>query len=357
MSQPHIYVALSGGIDSTIAAKKLLEQSYRVTGIHMRTWLDPKAQKLSTDHPESAILAHQIAELLGIPFISLDVREKFYSDIVQTFIQQYLIGYTPNPCLYCNPQVKWGILQAYAYTHGGDYFATGHYARLQVQVSGNVKLLRGTDKTKDQSYVLSMLSQSQLKRTLLPLGEMNKEQVRSEAGQLNLSLVDREESQDLCFLGSLDYRDFLQRIAPEANNPGVIVDLAGHVLGEHQGLAFYTIGQRKGIRIAAKEPYYVVGKDAEKNQLIVGFSDQVGKGRLTAGQANWIKGKPPLPGETYLVMVRYRARPISAVLSSITEDGFRLEFKEQLRDISPGQVAVLYHGEECLGGGVIQTSG
>jgi len=353
----HVYVALSGGVDSSIAAKKLLEQGYCVTGIHMETWMAPKSQQLSHGYPGSSILANQIAESLGVPFISLDLREKFYSDIVQPFIQQYLIGRTPNPCLFCNPQIKWGVLQAYAFTHGGDYFATGHYARIQVQDSGAVKVLRGVDKTKDQSYVLCMLSQSQLKRTLLPLGVMNKEQVRNEAQKLKLPLDVREESQDLCFLGSLDYRKFLQHFAPETNNSGKIVDLGGHVLGEHQGLAFFTIGQRKGIRIAAPEPYYVVGKDPEKNLLIVGFKDQVGKTELEADQVNWIKGIPPKTGESYQVMVRYRAKPISAVLSSVTDDGFRIKFKEQIHDISQGQVAVLYQEEECLGGGVIRTSG
>ena len=296
-SQGHVYVALSGGVDSSVAAIKLLEKGYSVTGIHMETWMDPKSQQLSQGHPESAVLAQQIAESLGVPFISLDVREKFYSDIVRPFIQQYLLGQTPNPCLFCNPQVKWGILQAYAFTHGGDYFATGHYARIQAQDSGAVQLLRGVDKTKDQSYVLSMLSQSQLRWSLLPLGAMNKEQVRNKAHLLELPSVDREESQDLCFLGSLDYRDLLRRFAPETNNPGKIVDMDGNALGEHQGLSFFTIGQRKGIRIAAPEPYYVVGKDSERNRLIVGFADQMGKNSLAAEKhtSSWPIPNTPMP--------------------------------------------------------------
>ncbi len=199
-----------------------------------------------------------------------------------------------------------------------------------------------------------MLSQAQLNRTLLPLGETKKEQVMKEAARFDPVLKDREESQDLCFLGAMDYRDFLLKHASVTNNPGKIINLHGQPLGEHKGLAFYTIGQRKGIRIAASEPYYVVGKDIEKNNLIVGFANQVGKDCITVDQPNWISGSPPASGELYEVMVRYRTKPVSAELSSITTNGFRLKLAEKLRDISPGQVAVVYRGEECFGGGVIQ---
>ena len=244
-------------------------------------------------------------------------------------------------------------MQNYAFSLGGDYFATGHYARIKTGDTGQVGLLRGIDRSKDQSYVLSLLSQSQLKRTLLPLGEMKKEQVLKEAVKLDPALRDREESQDLCFLGSLDYRDFLVKHAPGTRNPGKILNTEGKTLGIHEGLAFYTIGQRKGIRIAASEPYYVVGKDVEKNHLIVGFTTQIGKDCITVVQPSWIAGFPPSPEDSYEVMVRYRTKPVPAELSSITSGGFRIKLTEKLRDISPGQVAVIYHGEACLGGGVI----
>lgn len=353
-SQTHVYVAISGGVDSAVAARKLLDKGFRVTGIHMQTWVDPEGIINAKQHEDPTAIAQQTADLLGIPLILLDVRDKFHSDIVQPFIDGYVKGLTPNPCLCCNPKIKWDVLQNYAFTHGGDFFATGHYARVIAESSGRVRLFRGVDQSKDQSYVLSMLSQAQLKRTLLPLGEMEKVQVLKEAAIITPDLRDRDESQDLCFLGSMDYREFLLKHAPDTNNPGKIINLEGRTLGEHKGLAFYTIGQRKGIRIAAPEPYYVVGKDIEKNHLIVGYANQAGRDTISAGQAIWISGSPPAPGESYEVMVRYRTKPVSAELSAMTSQGFRIKLSERLRDISPGQVVVIYQGEECLGGGVIQ---
>lgn len=356
-SNEQIFVAMSGGVDSAVAAALLLKQGHQVTGIHMQTWQDPKWQAASKELPSSVSLAKQTADSLGIPFVSLDIQDRFYQTVVRQFMRQYLAGQTPNPCLFCNPQVKWGILQSYALEQGADYFATGHYARLESAETDQVRLLRGVDRTKDQSYVLSMLSQFQLSHSRLPLGGMTKDEVRMTAQKMAIPVADRQDSQDLCFLGDVDYRDFLQRFAPESSQPGEIVDMQGQVLGEHQGLAFYTIGQRRGIRIAAAEPYYVVGKDVDNNRLVVGYSDQVGKNQLTATQSNWIAGSPPETGQTYTVMVRYRAKPVPAVLLSATETSFRLEFKHHLRGITPGQVAVLYQGEVCLGGGIIQKTG
>ncbi len=344
-------------MDSAVAAAKLLEKGCRVTGIHMETWKDPKWQAEARQLPNPADLAQEVAENLEIPFVSLDVQERFYESVIKGFIQKYLKGQTPNPCLFCNPQVKWGILQAYALEHGGNYFATGHYARIERMNSGEVRLMRGVDKAKDQSYVLCMLSQSQLNRSVLPLGEMIKSDVRTEARRLGLPVADRQDSQDLCFLGNVDYRDFLQRYAPKASQPGEVVTVDGEVVGEHQGLPFYTIGQRKGIRVAAEEPYYVIGKDIERNQLIIGFADRAGKHILIAAQPNWISGVSPEIGKTFFVMIRYRAKQQPAVLTSVSNNEIRLEFKKALRGITPGQVVALYQEEICLGGGVIVASG
>lgn len=352
----HVFVAMSGGVDSAVTVTRLLDQGFRVTGIHMRTWKDPKWEKETAGLPAPEDLAEKSAHAIGVPFVSLDIREDFFQTVIKKFIRQYLQGQTPNPCLFCNPQVKWGILQTYALSHGADYFATGHYARIEQGSLGKVKLLRGVDKSKDQSYVLSMLSQFQLSKSVLPLGIMTKEEVRTIAQKMALPAADKQDSQDLCFLGNVNYRDFLERYAPESMGKGDIVDTSGRVLGQHQGLAFYTIGQRKGIGIAASEPYFVVDKDNEKNQLIVGFARETGKHSLTAIQPNWISGKPPEVGNVYDVMVRYRAKPVSAVLSTVTDEKFRLEFKEPMRGITPGQVAVLYQGEICLGGGIISES-
>jgi len=353
----HVYVAMSGGVDSAVAAARLLAEGYRVTGIHMETWKDPIFQQALQDLPDPAVLAKTTADFLGIPFVSLDVRERFFKNVVQPFIDQYISGQTPNPCLFCNPQVKWGILQTFAFEQGADFFASGHYARIRRMSNGKVRLLRGKDPSKDQSYVLSMLSQYQLSRSKLPLGEMTKGDVRAQARKLGLPAADRQDSQDLCFLGTIDYRDFLHRFAPDALVLGEIVNMQGQVLGEHLGLALYTIGQRKGIGIASSEPYYVVNKDLAHNRLVIGYASQVENNNLLANQVNWIAGVPPREGETYDVMVRYRTHPVPAIVLSATFDDFRLEFKEQLRGITPGQVAVLFCGEECLGGGVIRKVG
>ncbi len=354
---PHVFVAMSGGVDSAVAAAQLLAEGYHVTGIYMDTWKDPAWDSVSQAGSSALISAEKTANLLGIPFVSLDIRDQFFKQVVRGFINQYLAGQTPNPCLFCNPQVKWGILQAYAIEHGADYFATGHYARIERLETGLVRLLRGLDESKDQSYVLCMLTQGQLQKSLLPLGGFTKAWVRMQAQKLDLPSAEREDSQDLCFLGTIDYRDFLGRYAPEAFQPGEIVTLDGGVVGQHEGLALYTVGQRKGIRVAAAEPYYVVEKDVDHNRLVIGHATRVTRNALTANRANWIAGKMPEEGEMVLAMVRYRAKPAWACFFQVSEQEFRLEFVEQLRGISPGQVAAVYMDEECLGGGVIQSAG
>jgi tRNA-specific 2-thiouridylase len=319
----------------------------------MEIWHDPAVHPSSINQPTTRQLSQLISEDLGIDFVSLDVRQRFYQDVVETFVNYYLEGQTPNPCLFCNPQIKWGILQSFALENGADYFATGHYARLERSKSGVFRLLKAVDQSKDQSYVLSMLTQSQLSKTLLPLGELKKSEVRARAQTSGLPAADRAESQDLCFLGQGDYRDFINRFSPGAIEPGDIVDVNGKVLGQHSGLPFYTIGQLKGIRIASSEPYYVIAKDLDQNQLVVGYAREAGAMFLTANHANWISGYAPQADQRYDVMIRYRSKPVSALLLDYKQGQFRLKFDHPLRGITPGQVVVLYQGEECLGGGVI----
>ena len=351
-----VYVAISGGVDSAVAAAVLQEQGYDVIGIHMMTWQESHLVHGNKFSDNPALSAKATAESLNIPFVSLDIRERFFHDVVKPFLKDYLAGETPNPCLFCNPQVKWGILQSFAVEQGADYFATGHYARIESYGSNKMGLLRGLDEKKDQSYVLSMLSQSQIRKSLLPLGTWTKEVVRDKALDLGLTAVEQRESQDLCFISAGDYRDFLERYAPEPIQPGDIVNVNGEVVGQHQGLPFYTIGQRKGIRLAAKEPYYVIEKNPSRNLLVVGYAHQTFQQGLIAEKPNWISGVPPKIGEVYEVMVRYRAKPVPAVLSSVTSEEFRLKFNQDVRGITPGQVAVIYFGQACLGGGRIKMA-
>jgi tRNA-uridine 2-sulfurtransferase len=354
--QKRVFIAMSGGVDSTVSAVRLLEEGYQVSGIYMETWKDPEWLKIQNNAKPPAEKAEEAAQSIGIPFVLLDVQDRFYQTVVQNFIQQYVAGQTPNPCLFCNPQIKWGILQSYAFEQGADFFATGHYARIHHASNGSAQLLRGADRTKDQSYVLALLSQKQLNRSLLPLGELSKVQVREQARALGLPVADRPDSQDLCFLGTVNYRDFLHRYAPGTASPGEIVDLDGIILGEHEGLAFYTIGQRRGIRIAAPEPYYVVSKESHSNRLIVGYAHQAMKSHLRAIHPNWIADEPPDQDSPCEVMIRYRAEPVLASVIAIDLGEYELKLSQPLNGITPGQVAVLYQGDMCLGGGLIHSA-
>jgi tRNA-specific 2-thiouridylase len=234
-----------------------------------------------------------------------------------------------------------------------DFMATGHYARIRRAENGQIELLQAIDQTKDQSYVLHVLNQAKLSQALFPLGEFTKSQVRQMARDFNLPVAERADSQDLCFLGKGDYRSFLLRNAPQVAVPGQILDRAGKVLGEHQGLAFYTIGQRKGLGIASPSPYYVLEKDRQRNALIVGKQEELGQSELFAFPVNWIAGQPPEASFQAEVKIRYKARPACGFVTHLSDQKVHIQFNEPLRDITPGQAAVIYDREICLGGGVI----
>jgi tRNA-specific 2-thiouridylase len=239
---------------------------------------------------------------------------------------------------------------------GAQFMATGHYARVQRDTSGVMQLLRGVDRGKDQSYVLHMLNQEQLSHSLFPLGDNTKPEVRQLAREFNLPVAERADSQDLCFLGRSDYSDFLSRHAPQVERPGPILTQEGNRLGQHRGLAFYTIGQRKGLGISAPAPLYVLEKDSRNNALIVGPAHELGRDELVAGKLNWVSGEPPAAAQRAEVQIRYKARPALATLTPIPEQRIHVRFDEALRDITPGQAAVFYDGEKCLGGGTIERS-
>ncbi len=351
---PTVVVAMSGGVDSSVAAALLVEQGYRVIGMMLRLWSEPGTQcdnRCCT--PDSMALARRISAQLNIPFYAVDVQERFHEVVVQSFIDGYVHGITPNPCIVCNREIRWGFLFDRALAFGADFLATGHYARLARETGGSAHLLRGKDAAKDQSYVLSVLTQAQLRQTLFPLGEYTKPEVRDLARKYNLPVASRAESQDLCFLASSDYRSFLMRHAPQAARAGPIVDPSGQVVGEHQGLAFYTIGQRKGLGIASPEPLYVIAKHMSSNSLVVGPQAALGRSELIAGEVNWISGTSPEGPVRIQAKIRYKANEASALLTPLNDGKSRLVFDQPLRDITPGQRVVFYQGQECLGGGTI----
>jgi tRNA-uridine 2-sulfurtransferase len=357
-SKQKVVVAMSGGVDSSVAAALLVEQGYEVIGMMMRLWSESgKEADNRCCTPDQMAQARRVSASLGIPFYAVDAQEVFHQRVVDYFIEGYSQGITPNPCLVCNRHIRWEFLLQRALAIGADYMATGHYARLKQDNQGRIQLLRAMDASKDQSYVLHVLDQKQLAHALFPLGKFTKQQVRQIAREKKISTAERPDSQDLCFLGQGDYRDFLIRHAGEqVQKQGLIVNKAGEHLGQHQGLAFYTIGQRKGLGIASPEPLYVLAKNLEQNLLVVGKKEELGQRELTAIGVNWISGETPGRPFRAQVKIRYMALEAWAEVTPLEANRVFVYFDEPLRDITPGQAAVFYQDEVCLGGGVIMKN-
>ena len=352
---------MSGGVDSSVAAALLKQQGYEVVGLMLRLWSEAGSESCALNRccsPEAMDLARRVADQLDIPFYVIDAQTPFKTQVVDHLVAQYTAGLTPNPCLECNRHIRWGFLLNKALSLGAEYLATGHYARiraLSVSPSGySYQLLQGKDEKKDQSYVLSVMQPAHLAHALFPVGEYTKAQVRTLARELQLPVAERPESQDLCFLADGDYRRFIRQEAPEAVTPGPMVRADGSVVGTHAGLPFYTIGQRKGIRVPGPEALYVLELRPNNNTLVVGTAAELGRGRLSASQINWISGEPPGAPFRAQVKIRYKAAPAWATVSPGPNHSAEVVFDTLRRDITPGQAAVFYDGEVCLGGGIIQ---
>jgi tRNA-specific 2-thiouridylase len=349
-----VVVAMSGGVDSSVAAALIKAQGYRVLGVMLRLWSEEgREDDNRCCTPDAMALARRVAAILGIPFYAIDARQVFYDQVVKSFLDGYSAGVTPNPCIVCNRLVRWGYMLDLARSMGADFMATGHYAQLKTSPEGKIELWRGVDPLKDQAYVLSGLNQDQLGHSLFPLGGLHKTQVRQMAEEFGLPVASRADSQDLCFLNGDDYRPFLSRYAPQVALPGRIVNRAGEVLGEHQGLAFYTIGQRKGIGLAVPQPLYVLAKDARRNELVVGTQDELGQQAAVIGPVNWISGEAPAAPFDGLVKIRYKSSFAPARIEPQGQEAL-IHFVEPLRDITPGQLAVVYQGDQVIGSGLIQ---
>ncbi len=353
MERKKVVVAMSGGVDSSVAAALLLDEGYDVSGIMLKLWADECGEKENSCCPPEAIRqAREVASILGIPFYVLDVRDLFKARIVDGFISDYANGFTPNPCFNCNRWIRWGVLLDFVLQNGNDFLATGHYARLERE-GEFVRLRKGVDETKDQSYVLSGLTREQLSHTLLPLGGYRKVQIRAIAREKGLPVADRRDSQDLCFVGKLGYRDFLKRHAPEAFVEGQMVDSSGMRVGTHAGLANFTIGQRKGLGAGNREPVYVLSKDAAQNAIVVGSRAELGRDRFTARDLNISPGGIQ-SADKYMVKTRYKASPVGCSLIDIQNGKLDVILEEPVLDITPGQIAVFYDGDEVVASGIIQ---
>ena len=352
-----VVVAMSGGVDSSVAAALLVEQGYRCIGVMMRLWSEVSQGEGSTNKccsSESVEDARRVADQLGIPFYLINVEEPFKRNVVDFFIDGYSKGLTPNPCMECNRHIRFDYLLNYARGLGADYLATGHYARLQQLDDGGVKLLKAVDHHKDQSYVLSVLGQDELRDVLFPIGDFPKPEVREMAAARGLPIASKHDSMDLCFVTDDDYRRFLRDWAAEAMQPGPIRDRDGRLWGEHQGLPGYTIGQRKGLGISgSSEPMYVLELDQAQNTLVVGSAAELGETRLSVHTTNWTSDSAPAPGQRASCKIRYKARPLACTLHPRSDGTVDVTFDEPVRGIAPGQNAVFYDRELCLGGGTI----
>jgi tRNA-uridine 2-sulfurtransferase len=353
----NVAVAMSGGVDSSVAAALLQESGQRIVGVTMRLWREPSAIDVAGElgGPDDIAAAGAVCAHLSIPHHIIDAREIMARQVIDYFVDEYTRGRTPNPCVRCNQQIKFGWLLDQVRAMGLERLATGHYARI-LRRGGEWQLLRGLDRHKDQSYFLSRLGQQELSRALFPLGAWTKEQVREWARQRRLPVAQRSESQDICFLAAKNYREFLRQRVPQALTPGPIYDRQERLLGEHQGLAAYTVGQREGLGISAPQPLYVIALDPARNALIVGFRKELGRDALLAGEMSYIAGEPPEPGAELTCKIRYQARPAPARIWPLEGDRARIVFAQPLRDITPGQTAALYRGEVVVGGGTIEQS-
>jgi tRNA-uridine 2-sulfurtransferase len=348
---------MSGGVDSSVAAALLVEQGYDVVGMMMRLWSEETSAGGAHNRcctPDQMTDAGRIADQLDIPFYVLDTKEVFRNTVVDYFIDQHRQHLTPNPCLECNRHIRFDWLLKNALALDADYLATGHYARIEHAEDDGYLLKKGVDDHKDQSYVLSVMGQAQLRHTLFPVGEYPKAGVRQLAERFDLPTASKKDSQDLCFLGDGNYRRFLTEYAPDVMKIGSIVRKNGEVIGEHHGLANYTIGQRKKLGVSSSEPLYVIATNPVQNTLIVGTKHELGQNELTAQRVNWVSGEAPTKPFRAEVKIRYKSTPAPAWVEPIGDDQIRVIFDEPLRDITPGQGAVVYNDDICLGGGRIE---
>jgi tRNA-specific 2-thiouridylase len=349
-----VLVAMSGGVDSSVAACLLAEEGYEVLGSHLRL-VHTGGVEHGCCGPGAEADARAVAEQAGFPFEVVDLSEVFEERVVADYISEHRAGRTPNPCVRCNERIKFGAFLDRADTLGFDLVATGHYVRTRRDASGRWRLYRGRDRAKDQSYVLAGLGQPQLARSRFPVGQMAKEETRSYASRLGLPVAGKPDSQDLCFAPSGDAASFVEARAPDLARVGEVVDGTGRVLGAHPGTFRYTVGQRRGLGVSTGERTYVVDVDAPRNRVVVGPADLLSRRGLQAERVTWVAGRPdgPFEGE---VKIRYGGDAVAAVIEPVGQNEAQVEFRTPQQAVTPGQTVAFYSGDEVLGGGTIREA-
>jgi tRNA-specific 2-thiouridylase len=350
---------MSGGVDSSVSAALLHEQGYEVIGVTMKLWDGPETPV--AHHKTCCTLddvsdARRVAAFLGIPFYVVNFKAQFAQHVIDYFVDTYRQGATPNPCVQCNRYLKFTALIQRAQQLGARWVATGHYAAVWQDQAGRYYIRRGHDASKDQSYFLFDLSQEQLRYTLLPLGSYRKEEVRQIAARLGLKVAEKPESQEICFIPDGDYRSFVRpRLTPAEVQPGPMVHIDGTVVGRHQGLPFYTVGQRRGLGLAAAEPLYVTRLDPVHNTVVVGPRPATLGATFSVERVNWMCA-PPVQTVHTTVQIRYRHQPVAATVHPVASDRARIVLHEPQFAVTPGQAAVFYDGDTIIGGGWITHS-
>ena len=355
-----IVVAMSGGVDSSVVAAMLAEQGHEVIGITLNVWqkgmVDTRLHaccSLSATHD-----AQRVADRIGIPHYSLNFRELFAREVMARFVASYAAGRTPNPCVDCNQYVKFAAFLERARALDADYLATGHYARVARDdaAAGRYRLLRALDPQKDQSYVLYMLGQDQLAGTLFPMGSQTKTETRALARRYGLHVADKPDSYEICFVTSDNYREFLESWQPGIGASGPICYKDGRVLGEHDGIVNYTVGQRRGLGLTWPQPLYVIALDPEGNRVIVGEREDLYAHALQAIDVHWVADAPPASPERVTVRTRYRMEAAAATVAPDGDGEARVTFDQPIRAVAPGQAAVFYRDDEVIGGGRIDRA-
>lgn len=357
MEKKKVVVGMSGGVDSSVAAWLLKNQGYDVIGVTMQIWQDEEEAAME-EHGGCCGLsavddARRVAAALDIPYYVMNFKKEFKENVIDYFIDDYLHGRTPNPCIACNRYVKWESLLKRSLDIGAEYIATGHYARVERLSNGRYAIRNSATAAKDQTYALYNLTQDQLSKTLMPVGEYTKDQIRAMADEIGLLVAHKPDSQDICFVPDGDYTAFIERITKNKPRPGKFIHQNGQVLGTHQGLIHYTIGQRKGLGIAYEYPLYVIDKDIASNTVILGPNDALFQKALLAENCNLIaidKLEAPL---RVTAKTRYRQKDVPAVIEPLADGKIKVTFDEPQRAITPGQAVVFYDGDYVVGGGII----